>query len=127
MSSAVPRTFVGMTFGRTRVGEAPKPLTDHKCETIVGITVDSMYPVVGKSLEAFRDHFLSRVRPGPVFTGTPPILMAPAMIDCAPVMVSMRSCDSATMAKPCASKVDGSPPRVNPPAIFPAAVHVSTM
>ena len=109
------------------MGEAPQPLTDHKCEMMVGITVEHMYPAVGRSLDAFRDHFLSRVRPAAVFTGAPPTLTVPVMIDCAPAMASKRSCESATIAKPCDSKLDGSPPRVNPPAIFPAAVHFSTM
>src|SRR5690349_18465575 len=125
--SAVPRTFTGMTFGRTRVAELLHPLTDHKCEMTVGITVEHVYPTVGMSLDAFRDHFLSCVRPGAVFTRAPPTVATPVMIDCAPVMASRRSLDRATIAKPWDSKVDGSPPRVNPPAIFPAAVQVSTM
>ncbi len=92
-----------------------------------GIIVEHMNPAVGTSLDAFRDHFFSRVRPGAVFTGAPPALTAPVMIDCAPAIASKRSCESATIAKPCDSKLDGSPPRVNPPAIFPAAVQVFTM
>ena len=116
-----------MTFGKTSVGEAPQPLTDHKCEMTAGINVVPMNPVVGTSLDGFRDHFLSRVRLGAVFMGTPPARTAPVMIDSAPIMASMRSCDSATSEKPCASKLDGSPPRVKPPAIFPAAVQVSRM
>ena len=46
------------------MGEAPQPLTDHKMRDEVGNHRRDMYPAVGTSLDAFRDHFFSRVRSG---------------------------------------------------------------
>src|SRR5262245_15969234 len=116
-----------MTSGRTSVGDARQPLTDHKCRRIEGMTLEYNNPEVGTSREGFRDHPLRGVRPGPVLIVAPPIRTEPVMIDCAPVMASMRSADSATIRKPCDSKLDGLPSRVNPPAILPAEVQVSRM
>ena len=67
-----------MTFGKTSVGEAPQRLTDHRWEMTAGISVPYMNRAVGTSLDAFRDHFFSRVRLGAVLTGKPPSLTAPA-------------------------------------------------
>src|SRR5688572_16806000 len=100
--SMAPRTFAGMTFGKTSIGEAPQPLTDHMCAMTAGTNVAPMNPAVGTSFDGFRDHLLNRVRLGAVLTGTPPALTAPVMIDSAPIIASMRSWDSATIEKPCA-------------------------
>src|SRR5262249_2280887 len=125
--SGISRTFRCIAFGRTRVGDARQPLTDHRCRRIEGMTFQYRNPAVGMSLDGFRDHPLRRVRPGAVLTVAPPIRTAPVMIDCAPVMTSMMSADSATIRKPCDNKLEGSPSRVNPPGILPAAVQVSWM